>query len=89
MEKFDAASMPGNTSLTVKTLRAFVENLMIDEVNKVGEIHGEEIASVVKDSLRSVTTSIFHSNRNVHKIAKENPAAFDDAITTLFALEEN
>jgi hypothetical protein len=87
MEKFDATSMPGNTSLTVKTLRAFVENLMIDEVIKVVETHGEEIAELVKSSLRSVTTSIFHSNPEVHKIARENPTAFDDAIKTLFALE--
>lgn len=87
MEKFDASSMPGNTSLTVKTLRAFVENLMVDEIKKVTESHGEEIAGLVKNSLRSVTTSIFHSNPEVHKIALENPTAFDDAIQTLFALE--
>jgi len=79
--------MPGNTSLTVKTLRAFVENLMIDEINKVTEVHGAEVAEVVKNSLRSVTTSIFHSNPEVHKIALANPTAFDDAIQTLFALE--
>jgi hypothetical protein len=87
MKKFDASSMPGNTSLTVKTLRAFVENLMADEIKKVYEIYGEDTAAIVNDALRSVTTSIFHSNPEVHKIAKENPTAFDDAITTLFALE--
>lgn len=80
--------MPESISPTVKALRIFVESSIEAEIEAVLNSHGQKMADQVETSLRKVTMCIFHKNPKVHSIAKENAYAFDDAISTLFGIEE-
>lgn len=86
MKTFDPSSMSDSTSPTVRSLRTFVERSIESESEKTANIHGEEIALIVEESLRSLAFNIFHKNPKVHVLAKQNMFAFDEAIQTLFAI---
>lgn len=89
MKKFDPLSMPATTSPTVRSLRAFVEKSIEDEVENVISEHGEQIADITEKALRSLAFNIFHKNPDVHVVAKKDMFAYDEAIQTLFAINSN
>lgn len=89
MKKFDSSSMPETTSPTVRNLRTFVEQSIENEIEQVAEEYGQDTADIAEKALRSLAFNIFHKNPEVHAVAKQNMFAYDQAITTLFAISED
>lgn len=87
MQRFDPASMSENTSPTVRALRTFVERTVEAEVDAVMAAHGEAVAGIVEQSLRSAVYNIFHNNPAVHTRVKEDRHAFDAAVQQLFDIQ--
>jgi glutamyl-tRNA reductase len=85
--KFDPSTMPDTVSPIVKALRTMVEASIDNELEKVENRNGIEIANIVEKSLRAVTMKIFHNNPNVHSAVGENINEFDQSIKILFGIE--
>jgi glutamyl-tRNA reductase len=62
MKRFDPSSMPDTTSPTVRSLRAFVEHAIEEEIEKAEKEHGYDSAEMVEKYLRSLAYTIFHKN---------------------------
>ena len=80
--------MPDTTSPTVRALRTFVETLIENEVQRAEKQHGEDVAKIIEDIIRSIVFSIFHKNPDVHSVATGDMYAFDDSIYKLFGIYE-
>jgi glutamyl-tRNA reductase len=87
MKKFNPSTMPDNVSPTVKALRTMVEQAIDNELEKVENASGYDVACTVEKSLRAVTMKIFHNNPDVHTAVKDNINEFDDSIKKLFRIE--
>jgi glutamyl-tRNA reductase len=85
--KFDPSTMPDTVSPIVKALRTMVETTIDDELEKVENRDGKDIANIVEKSLRAVTMKIFHNNPNVHSAVGKNINEFDKSIKSLFGIE--
>ena len=88
MSKFDPSSMPDTTSPTVRALRTFVETFIENEIDRAEKQHGEDVAKIIEDIVRSVVFAIFHKNPDVHSVATGDMYAFDNSIHELFGIYE-
>ncbi len=74
----------------VRALRAHAEKLVSDEKLRVARVHGEEVATIVEQSLRTVTKSIFHKPTVMAKEVAQAGAMqdYERALKLLFGLEQ-
>ena len=74
----------------VKALRTHAEKLVSDERLRVAKLHGEEVAAIVEQSLRTVTKSIFHKPTVMAKKLSQTGELedYERALKLLFGLEQ-
>ena len=74
----------------VRALRTHAEKLVSDERLRVARVHGEEVATIVEQSLRTVTKSIFHKPTVMAKEVAQTGEMqdYERALKLLFGLEQ-